>query len=414
MKKLVCAIIVVILLLSSFAIAWFFDDGLVNGFTGRTVESVDNSGGFFEGLVDGFTGWFSFVNFKKTLQFVKPSNTLFFSAKPTENKQEEVRPYGLCNQNAFKMAFILLVRNPLEATPERLDKLNKIKDDFPEKFKYATSGLASMDTSYKVVTVLDDGTVWRADRDRPSLSKVTTKFYEHHPDDFDFITIFNSFPTKATESLHENVVRNINGIGAWANDYNNAAGLIASGSKGRLGGINYLRNIDEFGLESDPRKPQPYNLLLHETGHQWCCRAGDNFAAGQGNPKPKLEIINNEGIHFYRGLSTPHKEDSLGANLWLPNGDGTYRTNEPIFNTPGKYHPFQLYFMGLLNKRNYDFNKKFMVYDDDTGKKEYRDFFKRAVPYKGVSINDIIAVEGERTCDEIPFSLLEDTSWMNS
>ena len=111
---------------------------------------------------------------------------------------------------------------------------------------------------------------------------------------------------------------------------------------------------------------------------------GDNF--GQGN---KLEILQ-INIHFYRGLESPYETGTpLFSDYWIPNGDGTYK-KENKFDVK-KYHPFALYFMGLLPKE--EFNTKFQIYN--AGPVGQFNFLK-ATPYKKVDVNDIIAIEGER------------------
>jgi hypothetical protein len=143
----------------------------------------------------------------------------------------------------------------------------------------------------------------------------------------------------------------------------------------------------------DENKYFVHNGLLHETGHQWCCFIGDNFAKGKDNPN--LEIIQGF-IHFYRGLESPHDTGTpMKSDFWVDKGNGIYsRQNQQRVK---KYHPFELYFMGLLTKDNFDFNKKFNLYDAGIVGKDFND--QTAVPYKKVSIQDIINVEGIRKCN---------------
>jgi hypothetical protein len=148
--------------------------------------------------------------------------------------------------------------------------------------------------------------------------------------------------------------------------------------------------IDDIDLTTEDY----INGILHEIGHQWCCSVGDNFAKGQNNEK--LEIIQ-QGMHFYRGLqSTSETGSPMNSDNWVSKGDGSYKRD----NKDGvkKYHPFQLYFMGLLNTKNYDFNKKFQIYNAGIVGEDFDD--QNAYPYKEISINDIISVEGERRCVE--------------
>ncbi len=100
-------------------------------------------------------------------------------------------------------------------------------------------------------------------------------------------------------------------------------------------------------------------------------------------------------MHFYRGLQSPYGTTTvMNSDNWVPNDDGTFRRE----NTRGiqKYHPFQLFFMGLLPEEEYD--TQFPVYDAGIVGKDFYD--QNATFYKNVSVRDIIALEGERNCLE--------------
>ena len=148
-----------------------------------------------------------------------------------------------------------------------------------------------------------------------------------------------------------------------------------------------MRFIDMIAISNDGEvELGGANGLLHETGHQWCCFVGDNFAQGQDGAE--LEIIQ-QGIHFYHGLqSSCDTATAMGANNYVPNGDGTFKSANKWGGVMECYHPFQLYFMGLLPKEEYGI--KHQVYDATE--------YQKAVPYKQISVYDIIEVEGEREC----------------
>lgn len=298
-----------------------------------------------------------------------------------------------CDKNNFTMAFLLIAHNSSEVNQSFIDKINSIKKYFSEDFANATLHLASMDTSYPVIVIIDNGSlIGHEDYDLDWIypERVMNKFYESNPDKFDFVSFypaFNDFTTKEGVESHLNVQHNVLGIGAEIADDSKKYG-----SNGKLLGINFFPNIEKItSPETDIFRS---GGLLHETGHQWCCYAGDNFAKG-GNGA-KLEIIQQD-MHFYRGLQSPTETGCpMDSDNWVSNGDGTFRRD----NKEGipVYHPFELYFMGLLNNTNYDFNKKFTVYNAGIVGIDFND--QRAIFYKEVSISDIIAVEGQRKCSQ--------------
>lgn len=218
------------------------------------------------------------------------------------------------------------------------------------------------------------------------VAEVSKKFYENHEDIYDFINIFTTFDTDKPSSNHQ-IVQNIKGIGQ--NIYDNSKN---HGSNGKLKSIVFMRNINPYDVSSDTFRFGLINLLLHETGHQWCCYVGSNFARGKDNAK--LEIIQ-QGIHFYGGLQSPNANgDPLGSDHWVKGEDGFYKIPYIHPSEPQKYHPFQLYFMGLLPEDEY--GNKFTIYDAGIVGEDYNR--ERGKPYKEVSVNDIIALEGKRSC----------------
>ena len=284
-----------------------------------------------------------------------------------------------CENKHYKMAFILLVKNPEDATPDVLSKLSTIKNEFPLYFSTATGNGAQMDTDFDTKIISSKDSMFDISHNENAnyviSNEVTKEFYKANNDVYDFLTIYTTFSTDRS-STHDLVVNNIKGIGLSVMDYSNIYG-----SRGKLKGINFLRMMeDDLTIEM--------NKLLHETGHQWCCYVGDNFNEGQAGAR--LEIIQ-QGIHFYRGLQSPSETgDAMDSDHWISNGDGTFRRE----NTQGvqKYHPFQLYFMGLLPEEEY--STKFQLYKYGPINFE----FEKAIPYKEVNVNNIIEVEGKREC----------------
>lgn len=288
-----------------------------------------------------------------------------------------------CENNHYKMAFILLVKNSNDTTSNRIAKLSTIKDNFSQYFFTATENMAQMDTSDDIyVMVASDSMFDRYHNESANYvisNEVTKKFYEEYNNIYDFISIYTAFSTDEYQN-HVIVIQNIKGIGMSLVNYSDIYG-----SKDKLKGVNFMGSIDMYNASD----PSSINGLLHETGHQWCCYAGDNFVQGQDGAK--LEIIQ-EGIHFYVGLQSPYEIGTpMGSRHWVVNNDATFRADNK--NGFEKYHPFQLYFMGLLPTEEY--NSEFQIYNAGiTGSWN----FESAIPYKQVSVNDIIKLEGQRGC----------------
>lgn len=285
----------------------------------------------------------------------------------------------------YNMAFIMLGKDSSDFTDTKYDLVEMAKMQFPDTFREATEGLASMDTSYGIVDMIDDGTMVDA-QNLIDHNQVARKFYEEHPDEFDFISIYPVYPGESMGGFHNSAQNRIRGIGLGLFDE-----TADYGSTGRLLGVNRQHSQaiqNDSPLEWTPILLQ--NLLLHETGHQWGVYVGDNFSA---NPNSILEI-KQDSMHFYRGLESPSTiTTAMGSDYWVPNGDGTFR-REVEFGIR-KYHPFQLYFMGLLSQDNYDIEKKFKVFDAGVVGQDFHP--DSALPYREISIWDIIKIEGTRT-----------------
>src|SRR3989344_4645423 len=319
---------------------------------GSTGSIALDVGGMKEVISIGNTEMVNGINIRNIRSVV---SSFKFAKKPIFGAVLQISPSvlstSICNQNKFSMAFIVLAREDSEITPEIINFLNDAKIKFSEGFSIATNNLAYMDTSYQIIMIIDDGT----------LLYGSNPYYDKIMKEIGLKLYGDSTVISQTWDTSKNF-----------------------GSNGKLMGINagqtdinrFINNQDFSSLTQ---------AFLHETGHQWCCYIGDNFAK---NKTSKLEI-KMQNMHFYRGLQSPSEMgDPMGSDNWVSNGDGTYRRE----NKEGikRYHPFVLYFMGLLPKSEY--SKKYQMYDAGIVGIDFND--KTAVPYKQVSVNDIISVEG--------------------
>lgn len=296
----------------------------------------------------------------------------------------------ICEQSNYTMAFILLARNESDITQDKINNLSLIKEEFSKAFYNATYGLATMNTSYPIIVIINDTiTKW----DIYQVGDVSKIFYLNNSDDFDFISIYPAFIANSPASYHINIRYKIKGIGLdnfLTNSSQDESIKNWSGSEKRLLGIN---RIDQFvqSIESPSYSIiGSMNLLIHETGHQWCCYTGNNFMSGNTT----LDILQ-QSMHFYRALQCPSERScELTSDHWKMNLDGTYKRYFNASFGHVVYHPFVLYFMGLLP--NSEYNQEIQLFN--AGNPSISLNFDNATFYKNVSVNDIIKVYGERNC----------------
>ena len=291
-------------------------------------------------------------------------------------------------QREFNLAFVILGKPGASASDEEFALVESIKNDFPAKFNAATNGVAHADCSSEIL-FLEDNRFWQ-DID---LTQAANKFYEKKSDSFDFIAFFpNSLDYDRNFLMHHRPIqKKIKGIGADIYDlsyqYGSKGRLLGAVVLGYAGMLHYI-NYDINGYEA----PIMQRKMMHEIGHQWGVYVGENF---EGKHRRNLEIKDMD-MHFYNGLKS-HTDGStfMKSYDWGPNGDGSYKLiNAGIFTET--YHPFQLYFMGMITENDFDFNKKFPVYDAKGADSGVPYNFDRVLPYSEVSIADIIKVEGKR------------------
>lgn len=320
-----------------------------------------------------------------------------------------------CNKKDYTVAFILITSKNI--TKSELDiykeKLDYLKNRFPWAYNYATGGLST-------ISIPDDPTILDSDglmipgSDGLSLGlsmdKTMKKFYESNGDNFDFVYFFLdkniTMLANGGIAFHLSLRNNIFGIGVELKDDS-----YVYGSKGRLMGLNnMLYLLDDYEFKNLDYKKEENNfislkygsnygmyVMLHEFAHQWASMVGDKVF--NKNPtNVNLGILDNSRMHYYIGLDSPEGTiDPLGAISWTKYNDGSffYLDNKP--DKIIKYHPFTLYFMGLFPESNYDTkfnvleNKNLVDYPSESNE-------NMSSVYKQVSVRDIIARAGLRSC----------------
>ncbi|MFA5821239.1 MAG: hypothetical protein WC873_04055 [Candidatus Gracilibacteria bacterium] len=288
-----------------------------------------------------------------------------------------------CKDDRLRGAVILLTMDELADPTPDIEIIKKIMINAKSLFSYATYDLSKIGFYDPVVIVATPTMLERRDNGVYLVrEEITKKFYEDHGDIADFILIYENFPNAENSQNYTPVKSIIKGIG-----YEIFNDTERFGSEGKLRGVLEMNELDRlpFGDYLSPARG-----VVHELGHTWCCVVGDVFSKGAG--EAQLEIVNSK-THWYIGLDPLDTvRDPMGSNKWIDNGDGTFHIDDYSIEEQNRYHKFILYFMGLL-KRN-EYNKKYPVYDAGIDGSNT----STATFYKNVSINDIIRVEGKRTC----------------
>jgi hypothetical protein len=332
-----------------------------------------------------------------------------------------------CNQNKFSAAFVLVSPDPSDQkTKEFSIFLEDLRGKLEQAFKEATYDLATMKVEDIFITKTGSED-YISNPSQIAFPNVTKDLISKNGDKYNFVYVFTTYDPKTNAWFHIRTRSIIKNIG-----YRTSDKLPYYGSSGSLLGISFMGDfLSEYKNSlNEPRTlasqlptdaPFGIRLLLHETGHQWCCQLGDKFS-GNGDTS-KVEIIGVGGSHTYRGLEAPAKtqDPMFGSLPWvLDENSGTYflekATTIAGFGTnadyadfgfnwsmdfayehyPIRYHPITLYAMGLLPKDQY--SKEFNIVDieEEVGNSKVTD----AKKYSKTSVNDIIKISGERTCNQ--------------
>lgn len=238
----------------------------------------------------------------------------------------------------YSVAFILLAPQGTDtASPAfqaALDRVNGIKAQLPDQFNRSTDGRGSVDVSYPTVVLTPPGPVYGLE-DQPNMwtfvqNTVVNQFYTAHPDDFDFLAIYEVYPDKSIGSRHLTVRTRVAGFGITP--FNNAASW---GSAGRLRGIGLIKDANEMP-DTYSFSASGMHLLLHEVfGHQWGVRAAR---------------LQKPGAHFDTGIQSPDFTVLYGRP-WVKIDDTHYTTadnQDPATGfTKVIFHPWMLYVAGM-------------------------------------------------------------------
>lgn len=328
-------------------------------------------------------------------------------------------------QTNFKMAYIYLYE-PTDHIPENFERLKRAKSFHEDIFNKAGRGRVTLDLSYPIASI----EITDSNRDRllhPNKNgplgnlkdrEITKEFYRNHPDDFDFISIYTNFHIREGAGVgyfHSTIQNRIKGIGRAIFDNSHEFG-----NQEKLLGYNYLGDINhtysqEMLEEHTEEKINCMNAvhgLVHETTHQWTAYIGDKYGEDDD-----LILQNSWGGHWFQGLNIGY--DPVGGGRWKDNGDGTFTLLEPnercaprnpsnlLLYGIGKLSDLTLYLIGAIEANQVEP----ILWIDYDGPLSPGTTISAESKY--ITIQDIVAKEGERICPTPTISCTDSDDGLN-
>ena len=251
-----------------------------------------------------------------------------------------------CENKKLKAAMIFLASKDYESA--ELDKIQKIKDQIGERFRWATQGLSEIDVSYPTIITLDDGYLLtkRNDGTTEVENELINTFYDNNPDEFDFIFVWTNFSVPADKT---------NEIARFVPITNRLEGVnkpllnrsSVYGSTGKLKGVIMMNNVNHYEVSDAPEMNKTLNIVLHEILHQWSAYV--EFV-DEGGKKNKALLRGPDFQHWsnYVAWTSP-----VGGLDWFDAGNGNFVSGlalQPDTHLR-KYSALDLYLMGLIPRQ---------------------------------------------------------------
>jgi hypothetical protein len=215
--------------------------------------------------------------------------------------------------------------------------------------------------------------------------KVAQEYYKTHSDNLDFLVIFSTFdyamPDPDTQGVYMSVRNDTLGINQTV--FDNSAYY---GSNSKLQGTIDMGNVSTLAVN-------PYSELLNQTltvlSHEFVHRFGAYVRYKLPDNSLSTALLGKDNSHWSYLLDS--QGSVMYGNGWNDNGDGTY-TSATIMNS---YSPLDLCLMGMIPK---DQVPPILLIGNPAIDKTQLPFLGVTVSgtTSTVSINDIVAAEGER------------------
>lgn len=253
--------------------------------------------------------------------------------------------------------------------------------DFTSRYLGDYGNVTVMEVSGNFDEVLPDGSENVAAR-----QNITKEFFRLHKDEYDSVVIFTGFDYSMRPdgriAFYSHVKNDVQNIGLSIFDYSSLYG-----SNGRLHGTIDMGNVLKLATNPlDPGFNFSTDILVHEMLHRW----GAYIKFKDWNGSVSNALLGYQASHWSFLL------DSGGSthlgNKWQDNGDGTFTSTA----VRTYYSPLDLYLMGMIDKSKVP--PTLLIENpaiDPTDLSELGKTISGTPHY--VNIDDIIAVEGERS-----------------
>lgn len=236
---------------------------------------------------------------------------------------------------------------PLLSTTDANTQQTKVKVDIPTNLN-------------NIYLLEDDGSldVYRNSESSIDTNGVTKAFFEKYPDVYDFMAVFPAFtPSKE-----------FNSIASTYEIQNDVRGICSEISKCFFYENCYSNRIKSLVLFTaknnnyDELVNTPEELVyttLHEMAHSWGVNLSYHSKLEGKLPdginksctQREIPLARTDTAHWERGLVMPyHAIGAMEESMpWVDRGGGIYTYDMALYDKPRRFHPFDLYLMGLLS-----------------------------------------------------------------
>lgn len=244
----------------------------------------------------------------------------------------------------------------------------------------------------KIANIVYDGQIYS--QGPPDGYRISRKFYETHPDVYDFIIVYSAIPTNFNSANGLTVKNGIRGNGSFFPDQDDTAKY---GSNGKL--LGYVFIPTSLGLDAGG-EVDLLEILAHEVSHHWLMFIGDS-ATCKDNPNSSVKCsktptgfrVSRDGAHWSSNVDTLVRENGvvfknpIGGSALQMNTDG-YCSLVSATGNGVRFNDLDLYLMGFLPASE---AKSIYWYDitdaSDLGQK---------CTQNTIGVQDIINIEGAR------------------
>lgn len=239
-----------------------------------------------------------------------------------------------CENKKLTAAFVFIYNS--KYTPDEIQKIQAIKDSLSEYFSWATDNLANLTLADEIFLIKKEN--YHIYQEKLDNSQIAFDFYDSHPDNYDFLFVFDNFSDSgqilAKHTMVTNQIAGINKILLKAE--------VQYGSLGKLKGIINVYNLKNHLFSADYEKTTTLNRLVHETLHQW----SSSMVFLNEEINDDFSLLDKGLVHWsnYVNFVSP-----LGGLGWHDNNNGTF--TQIFSDYKIKLSNLDLYAMGLLPLR---------------------------------------------------------------